>query len=251
MVYFKAIKKAKKEHWKSYLTKVGAQDVWTTLQLAAGRQPDHFRSFPDVSSSMDINTVLLSHFFPNRVRTLTPSILSPFRDMPTLGPEEIAYALSKSSNASAPGHDQILYEIWKEVNKVNPSLLLGLLGPLLLYGFHPALLKEANGIILSKLGKPDYSAPSSFRVIVVLQMVSKMLERIIASHLSPLAHMVGLVKQNQCSSLPGLSIFDACAALSKDVRTLQRRAQKASMLCLDIKDCFDNISCLVLTSKLR
>ena len=109
---------------------------------------------------MDINTTLLSHFFPNKDPTPTPSILHPFRDVPSLGPEEIAQALSKSSNSSAPGPDQILYGTWKEVNKANPSLLLALLGPLLTYGFQPASLKKANGIVLSKPGKPDYSAPS-------------------------------------------------------------------------------------------
>ena len=109
----------------------------------------------------------------------------------------------------------------------NPSLLLALLGPLMLYGFHPASLKEANRIVLSKPGKSDYSTPSSFCVIVLLQTVSKMLERIIASHLSPLPRIVGLIKRNQCGSLPGLSTFDACVALVQEVRTLQRPALKA------------------------
>ena len=117
LVYFKAIKRAKKQHWKSFLTKVGAQDVWTAWQLAARRHPDRFPSFPDASLPLDINTALLSHFFPDKDTTPTPSILGPFRDVPSLGPEEIAYALSKSSNTSAPGPDQIQYGIWKEVNK--------------------------------------------------------------------------------------------------------------------------------------
>ena len=98
LVYFKAIKKAKKEYWKNFLVQVGAQDVWTGRRLAAGRQPDRFPSFPDPSSPMDINTALLSHLFPDKDPTPTLSILRPFRDVPYLGPEEITYALSKSSN---------------------------------------------------------------------------------------------------------------------------------------------------------
>ena len=99
---------------------------------------------------MDINTALLSHFFPDKDPTSTPSILRPFRDVPSLGPQEIAHALSKSLNSSAPGPYQIPSGTWKEVNKANPSLLLALLGPLLTYAFHPASLKEANRIVLSK-----------------------------------------------------------------------------------------------------
>ena len=41
-VYFKAIKNAKKELWKSSLARVGAQDVWTARRLVAERQPDRF-----------------------------------------------------------------------------------------------------------------------------------------------------------------------------------------------------------------
>ena len=162
LVYFKAIKKAKKEHWKSFLARVGAQDVWTARRLAAGRQPDRFPSFPDASSPIDINTAHLSHFFPDKDPTSTPSIIRPFRDLPSLGHQEIAHALIKSSNSSAPGPDQIPYGIWKEVNKANPCLLLARLGPLLTYGFHPTSLKKANRIVLYKPGKPNYSTPSSF-----------------------------------------------------------------------------------------
>ena len=95
------------------------------------------------------------------------------------------------------------------------------------------------------------SAPSSFCVIVLLQTVSKILERVIASCLSPLAPIAGLVKRNQCDPLPSLSTLNICAALSLEIRPLQRPALKASTLFLDIKGGFDNISCLVLTSLLR
>lgn len=162
---------------------------------------------------MNINSALLTHLFPHKDPTPTSGILHPFRDVSLLGPEEIASALAKSSNSSAPGPDQVPYWIWKKVNKANLCLILALLSPLILYGFQPAFMKETNGILLSKPGKPDNSASSLFRVIVLLQMVSKILERTIASYLSPLIRMVGLVKRNQCGSLPGLSMFDVCVAL--------------------------------------
>src|SRR5205807_1377653 len=111
--------------------------------------------------------------------------------------------------------------------------------------------KQANGIVLSKPGKPDYSSPSSFRIIVLLETVSKILERIIANRLSLLARLVGLLHPNQCGSLPGLSTFDACASISHEVRALQRSSLKASTLFLDIKGGFDNVSSAHLSSLLR
>jgi hypothetical protein len=100
----------------------------------------------------------------------------------------------------------------------------------------------ANGIVLPKPGKPDYSSPASFRIIVLLQTISKILERIVATRLSLIARSRGLINTNQCGSLSGLSTFDACASLTHEVRSLQRPGIKASTLFLDIKGGFDNIS---------
>src|SRR5437899_3231708 len=95
--------------------------------------------------------------------------------------EEIQRALSKSSNSVAPGPDQIPYGVWKRVYSINLDILISLLNPLILYGFHPLSLKKANGVVLLKLGQPDYSSPSSFHILVLLETVSKILKPIIAN----------------------------------------------------------------------
>jgi len=76
------------------------------------------------------------------------------------------------------------YSVWKSVHRIKPSLLPSLLDPLLAHGFHPPSLKKALGIILDKPGKSSYDSPSSFRVIVLLRTLSKILERVVASRLS-------------------------------------------------------------------
>ena len=251
LVYFKAIKRAKSAHWNAFLSKIGPMDVWNARRIAAGRPDDRFPSLPGSSTPEAINSALLSHFFPPKPAVATPQILRPFAHVSPLSAEEVSLALSRSSNTSAPGPDQIPYSVWKAVNEANPQILLSLLSPLLTFGFHPPSLKKANGIVLSKPGKSDYSSPASFRIIVLLQTVSKILERIAASRLSQLARSSGLINRNQCGSLSGLSTFDACAALSHEVRTIQRPGLKASTLFLDIKGGFDNISSTSLVSLLR
>ena len=112
-------------------------------------------------------------------------------------------------------------------------------------------MKRANGVVLDKPGKPSYDSPSSFRIIVLLQTISKILARIVASRLSAIAIYGGLLHRNQCDSLPSLSLFDACTALTDTVRTLQRPALKVSSLFLDIKGGFDNVDTDILCSTLR
>ena len=106
-------------------------------------------------------------------------------------------------------------------------------------------------MVPDKSGKPSHDSPSSFRIIVLLQTVSKILARIAASRLSAVARYVGLLNPNQCGSLPSLSSFDACAALVDTVRTLQRPGRKVSSLFLDIMGGFDNVDADILCRALR
>ena len=142
------------------------------------------------------------------------------------------------------------YSVWKRVNDTNPGLLLDLLAPLVALGYHPTTLKHANGVVHDKLGKPSYDTPASFRILVLLKTISKILERILTVRLTSLARQAGLLHPNQCGSLPGFSTSDAAAALTHEVRTLQRPLLKVSTLFLDIKAGFDNISATKLRSLL-
>ena len=133
------------------------------------------------------------------------------------------------------------------MNTRNPAILQDLLSPLVTFGYHPPSLKHANSVVLDKPGKPSYDTPASFRIIVLLKTISKLLEKIMTVRLSALARSAGLLHPNQCGSLPGLSTSDACATLIHEVRTLQRPRWAVSTLFLDIKAGFDNVN----ASKLR
>ena len=194
---------------------------------------------------------MLNHFFPPQPPRPLSSILRPFADYTTLTADEISAALTKCSPSSAQGPDTIPYSVWISLHRIAPDILTALLSPLLLYGHYPSSMKMANGVVLDKPGKPFYDSPSSFRIIVLLQTISKILEMIVASRLSAIARYVGLVHRNQCGSLPSLSSFDTCTALMDTVRTLQRPAIKVSSLFLDIKGGFDNVDADILCSSLR
>ena len=239
--YFKAIKAAKNKHWSSFLLAATPQSLWTAKRFAYGRAQPRFPSLPGAETPQHMNSVLLDHFFPPKEPVSPPPGLRPHRSVPPLMTEEIATAISKCSPTSAPGPDGIPYSTWKQVNKINPSILLQILSPLVLRGYHPASLKGSNGVVLDKTGKPTYESPSSFRIIVLIRTFSKILERIIAARLLTAARLRGLLHPNQCGSLPGLSPYDAYLTLTNDVKTLQRPRLKVSSLFLDIKAGFDNV----------
>jgi len=249
--YFKAIKKAKRDHWSSFLAAATPQSVWTAKRFAVGRPPPRFPELPCAGTPEELNKALLDHFFPREPPGPRETILLPFADCQALETEEISRALAPSSPSSAPGPDMTPNSVWKRVHRVAPHIILDLLAPLVAYGSHPLTLKKADGIVLDKPGKPSYDSPSSFRVIVLLQTFSKILERIMNSRLSCVARACGLLDQHQCVSLAGLSASDVTTTLTHEVKTLQMAQRKVSTLFLDIKGGFDNVNASSLCGMLK
>jgi len=249
--YFKAIKKAKRNHWSEFLATATPQMVWTAKGFAVGRPPPRFPELPGASTPPELNKARLNHFFPGDPVGSLNSVLLPFRDCPALAADEISRVLARSSPSSAPGPDMTPNSVWKKIHRVAPHLIQDLLAPLVAYGFHPPALKMADGIVLDKPGKASYDSPSSFRVIVLLQTFSKILERIMNSRLSCVARVAGLLDPHQCGSLAGLSASDATTTLTHEVRTLQMAGKKVSTHFLDIKGGFDNVNPSTLCGMLK
>jgi len=53
--YLKAIKKAKSDHWSSFLASATPQTVWTAKKLAVGRPPPRVPSLPGASTLPELN----------------------------------------------------------------------------------------------------------------------------------------------------------------------------------------------------
>ena len=250
--YFTAIKKAKFAHWSDYLSSLSPLSVWEAKKPACGQQQPRFPSFPDRDTPDGTNVALLDHSFPAPpLPTQADLNLSSFADYFPLRQEEISNALGRSSSSATPGPDTISYDFRKKINRSCLAFLPNLIGPPLQYGHHPASLKKAKGVVLDKPSKACYNSPASFRVIVLLKTLSKIIERVTASRLSLHARSCSLLHPHQTSSLPGLSTFDATATLVHEVRLFQWLDLKVSSLFLDIKGGFDNVDQPQLTAALR
>ena len=191
--YFKGIKAAKAVHWRSLLVSATPSSIWTLKKLLLGKPSPRFPSLLDATILTQINHFLLNYLFPPQPLYSIPAILRPYEDCSELTPEEISTTPSKCSPSSPPGPDTILYSVGKKLYRCAPVILTSLMGPPLRHGHHPSSLKKANGVVLDKPGKPSYDSRASFRIIVLLQPVLNILERIVALHLSAIARHVGLL----------------------------------------------------------
>ena len=171
--YFKAIKAAKSSHWKSLLASATPRSIWAVKKMAVGRSLPRFPTLPNASTLTQMNDSLLGHFFPTCPSGTLSYILRPYGDYMELSPEKVSAALATCSPSLAPGPDTIPYSVWKAVHRIAPPVLTSLPPPLLCFGHHPSSIKKANGVVLDKPGKSSYDSPSSFRIILLLQIVSQ------------------------------------------------------------------------------
>ena len=86
-----------------------------------------------------------------------------------------------------PGDDHISAGILKVFWEWDRQRIVQLVRACIRLGHHPELWKTAKGIVIPKPGKPDYSKVQAYRVICLLDVFSKLVERmaghLIADHL--------------------------------------------------------------------
>jgi len=114
-------------------------------------------------------------------------------DWPALDPSEIERAIFSSSPKKAPGPDGIGFAAIQQAYKANPAPFIALYSALFTKGYHPKCWRDAIGVILPKANKPTYTVPKLYRIIALLNCLSKVLEKLFAIRLGYLANMAGLL----------------------------------------------------------
>ena len=249
--YFGAVNRAKHSYWRQFLVGADHQTVWKAKRLAGNRTPTRFPALPGPTTPESTRDKLIEHFFPSQHQQMQNSVCPAYGDCPPVTKEEISWVLAWSSPSSAPGPNTIPYAVWKKLHLLHLTILPALTGPLVARGYHPKSLKKAEGIVLDKLGKADYDTLASYRLIVLLETLSKIVERLIANRLAAQATELDLLHSNQCGSVAGVSAFHVVSSLKYEVVVAQKLRLKASTLFLDIKGGFDNIRPAALTGYLR
>ena len=182
-----------------------------------------------------VNNALLGPFFAPKPLPIVPVILRVHQGYETLMASVITSSLRKCSSSFTPGPDTIPYSVCKREHLISPHLLPSLLDLLLKFGYHPPSMKKASGAVLDKPDKPFYGSQSSFKVIGVLQPVSKAHERMVTSRLALPAKSLKRLHHSPAGSLPALYAFDAVFGLVDTIRTLQRTCLKVTSVFLGLK----------------
>jgi endonuclease/exonuclease/phosphatase family metal-dependent hydrolase len=158
--------------------------------------------------------------------------------------EELESVIKHLPTKKAPGPDSIANEALLRLNETTVGCLAKALSRSLTDGTIPPSLKESDTIVLRKERKQDYSLPSSYRPIALENTLAKLLEKIVADRLSQMAEDFNLLPWAQMGARRKRSTLSAIELLTTCAQTAWRgrRGGVLSMLCLDIKGAYDNVS---------
>jgi len=205
------------------------------------RQPCHQMS--------DLWDVLHNTYNSASGREVDLSVLDPFptlqeRDWPLFSALELTDALASCLSRSSPGPDHITWVHLKAMleNKKLVQLLVTLADACICVGHWPKHFKDSISVIIPKPGQPTYSTPKSFRPIVLLNTVGKLIEKMISNRLQFDMIKYDLVHPNQVGGVHQRSTKDGGLFLTHLVRTGWAKGKKTNVLAFDITQFFPSLN---------
>ena len=117
-------------------------------------------------------------------------------------------------------------------------------------GYHPKAWRMAIAVAIQKPNR-DYSNPRSYRLVQLLEVLGKMLERLQARRLLYIAAKYYLFPSTQYGGISSRSAQDAVMTIVHDIEAAWNHDRAVSMLTFDITGYFDSILHSYLIDTLR
>ena len=156
--------------------------------------------------------------------------------------EKISYSLMSQSATKAPGPDKINFQILRMIWEWDKVRITSMVQQAIRLGYHSKAWKRARGILLEKGGKRDFGLVRSYRVISLLNCMGKVVEKVVAEHLSQYCEAYSKLHQGQMGARKEQSAIDAVAILVHSVQEKWSEKKLAGALFMDVKGAFDHVS---------
>jgi hypothetical protein len=171
---------------------------------------------------------------------LHPVTPMPLREWVPFSLLELSEALTACAHNSSPGPDHITWSYLKYWcgSKEVTSLFTHIVNTCIHVGHWPMHFKESLSVIIPKPGKASYSTPKSFRPIVLLNTLGKLVEKMLARRLQfdGLAH--NAFEPNQFGGVAQHSTEDAGIYLMHLVRAEWAKGLQTSVVAFNITQFF-------------
>ena len=200
----------------------------------------------------DINDLwyaLHSTFNTASNRQVNMDILNEITNKPTVpwpvfSKEEFRTAISSCNNSSAPGPDKLLWSHLKTILKDDKCLntIIYIANTYINLGYWLSYFKISTMVVILKPNKKLYNSPKSFRSIVLLNTVGKLIEKVIGERLQFNMVSNDFIHLSQLGGLKFKSTTDARVALTHTIRAGWVKNLSTSTLAFDITQFFPSLN---------
>lgn len=192
---------------------------------------------------------LLNHFYPDDTpdssvrhhQLRSDSNIMPENECdPPFTTDEVLEQLNSMNPKKAPGMDNLPADVCSAFASAYPQLLTDIMNRCLSLQYFPTIWKKAYVKIIPKPNKPDYSALNSFRPIGLLNVFSKLLEKLFIKRITYKAAKLGLLNSRQFGFKEQTNTTAALDNALRVVRDAKLNKELVLAVSLDIKAAFDN-----------
>ena len=241
----RAIRKAKRDCWNRFLQEVDGNKVWTVARYTSPRIDKTGQSLiwedeTIAEGHWEREQAILQAHFP-----LAP----PGKYFPADGSKAfekvdarlVGSLLRGVANTSAPWDNRISAGIIKVFWQWDEQRITQLVRACIRLGIHLSIWKTAKGVAIPKPGKPDYSKVRAYRVISLLDVVSKLLESMAAHLITDHLEWSKVLHEGQFGCRKRRSCVDAVAILINWTQQAWANGRVVGALFMDVKSAFNNV----------
>lgn len=227
--------------YKIVTQKIRSPMLFSTLQRTDGSATRNWKESAELllktllpQDTLENETIRQTRLRETMVNNYTNEV-----EMEDLEEEEVRNAILALKKKKAPGPDSIKAEILQAiVSEITPDLTK-VYNKCLRSGKFPNIWKQAEVVIIYKGDDKDPSLPKSYRPICLLNILGKVLERLICKKLTAHRENRGQLGPNQYGFRKGRSTEDAINRALWEVGDSECRY--VLMISIDIAGAFDNL----------
>ena len=196
------------------------------------------------------NTILNRHI---NIRVLDEVENKPKLFWNPFSKEEFKCAINNCNSSSTPGLDKLLWNHLKTILKQDECLsnIINIANTCINLGYWPSYFKKLLIVVIPKPNKQSYDHPKSFCPIVLLNMLGKLIEKVIGERLQFQVMANDFIHPSQLEELKFKSTIDVGVALMHMVCLGWVKNLPTSTLAFDIVQFFPSLNHCFLTCILQ
>jgi uncharacterized protein involved in tolerance to divalent cations len=173
--------------WQDFLSSFTKDQVWQALRYSKPRGQQTMKVLKSrdgvvVESWEDKVELIKEKAFPKPLKGVERKAQEDGGGMwKTITDEGIQVALFNQSVKKAPGPDRLGFKAIRLLWEWDAPRIIAVVKMTFRLGIHPRVWKEARGVVIPKPNKLDYGVAKAYRVIMLLNCLGKVVEKVAAN----------------------------------------------------------------------